>query len=330
MLLVFMFDRLGCREDETPFVVEWFVKNGIEVWSAKEGQQRFDTHVDKLTNYIRYWQASGESIKTSIRTKTRLAQIVQEGRFRGGLPPYGYKLEKKARINQKNHEVNEIVIDQQEAKMVRLIFQKYICEGLGAQRLFHYLAEQGIHNRKGSNFVNTSLMTILRNITYIGVLRSGESQSEIFQELQIIDEDTFHRAREIMEQRTQKHSAMPLNNKSKALVSGLIYCGHCGHKMVLTTSGKNYTRVDGTVIHNVRLRYQCHTQVRHPDLCDGQNTYRSEKVDALVAESIHRLFVYIKAIPEKEVIQVQVRRQEAFSSPNWSRLSVYSTVRTRN
>lgn len=50
-------------EDETPFVVEWFVKNGIEVWSAKEGQQRFDTHVDKLLNYIRYWQASGESIK---------------------------------------------------------------------------------------------------------------------------------------------------------------------------------------------------------------------------------------------------------------------------
>lgn len=50
-----MFDRLGRREDETPFVVEWFVKNGIEVWSAKEGQQRFDTHVDKLLNYIRYW-----------------------------------------------------------------------------------------------------------------------------------------------------------------------------------------------------------------------------------------------------------------------------------
>ncbi len=54
ILLVFMFDRLGRREDETPFVVEWFVKNGIEVWSAKEGQQRFDTHVDKLLNYIRY------------------------------------------------------------------------------------------------------------------------------------------------------------------------------------------------------------------------------------------------------------------------------------
>ena len=65
ILLVFMFDRLGRKDDETPFVVEWFVKQNIEVWSAMEGQQRFDSHVDKLLNYIRYWQASGESIKTS-------------------------------------------------------------------------------------------------------------------------------------------------------------------------------------------------------------------------------------------------------------------------
>lgn len=38
VLLVFMFDRLGRKDDETPFVVEWFVKQNIEVWSAMEGQ----------------------------------------------------------------------------------------------------------------------------------------------------------------------------------------------------------------------------------------------------------------------------------------------------
>ena len=72
ILLVFMFDRLGRKDDETPFVVEWFVKQNVEVWSAMEGQQRFDNHVDKLLNYIRYWQASGESIKTSLRVKEAL------------------------------------------------------------------------------------------------------------------------------------------------------------------------------------------------------------------------------------------------------------------
>ena len=62
ILLVFMFDRLGRKEDETPFVVEWFVRNGIEVWSTAEGQQRFDNHVDKLMNYLRYWQADRKSV----------------------------------------------------------------------------------------------------------------------------------------------------------------------------------------------------------------------------------------------------------------------------
>ena len=123
ILLVFMFDRLGRRDDETPFVVEWFIRNGIEVWSAMEGQQKMDDHIDKLLNYIRYWQASGESLKTSVRTKTCLSQIVQEGRFRGGTVPYGYRLEKQGRFNKKNHEVNEILIDSDEAAVVRIIFE---------------------------------------------------------------------------------------------------------------------------------------------------------------------------------------------------------------
>ncbi|MDD2362309.1 MAG: hypothetical protein PHH84_05055 [Oscillospiraceae bacterium] len=43
-----MFDRLGRKEDETPFVVEWFVNNGIEVWSVNEGEQRFDKRTSEL------------------------------------------------------------------------------------------------------------------------------------------------------------------------------------------------------------------------------------------------------------------------------------------
>ena len=152
ILLVFMFDRLGRREDETPFVVEWFVKNGIEVWSAKEGQQRFDTHVDKLLNYIRYWQASGESIKTSVRTKTRMEQLTQEGHFTGGGVPFGYRLEHKGRTNKRNQDVGDLVIDPDEAEIVKLIFQKYLCEGYGAQRLCRYLAEQGIQTEKDATY----------------------------------------------------------------------------------------------------------------------------------------------------------------------------------
>ena len=83
-----MFDRIGCIADETLFVVEWFVKNGIEVWSTQEGEQRFDSHTDKLTNYICFWQTDGESEKTSIRTKTALGQLVESGGFKDGIAPY--------------------------------------------------------------------------------------------------------------------------------------------------------------------------------------------------------------------------------------------------
>ncbi len=54
ILLVFLSDRLGRREDETPFVVEWFVRNGIEVWSVNEGQLKAESHEEKLLNYIRF------------------------------------------------------------------------------------------------------------------------------------------------------------------------------------------------------------------------------------------------------------------------------------
>lgn len=66
VLLVFMFDRLGRIQNETPLVLEWFAMHGIEVWSTKEGQQAFENDTDYLMNYIRFWQAGGES-----KNKTR-------------------------------------------------------------------------------------------------------------------------------------------------------------------------------------------------------------------------------------------------------------------
>jgi len=34
ILLVYMFDRLGRREDETPFILQWFVDKGIEFFNG--------------------------------------------------------------------------------------------------------------------------------------------------------------------------------------------------------------------------------------------------------------------------------------------------------
>ena len=156
-------NTIGRSDDETPFVVEWFVRNGVEVWSAVEGQQRFDNHVDKLLNYIRYWQASGESIKTSVRVKTRMEQLTKDGCFTGGIVPFGYKLQKQGRINKKNQEVNDFVIDEDAAEIVRFIFYKYVNEGYGAQRISHYLLENGIRRADGSMIPNTTIVRMIKN-----------------------------------------------------------------------------------------------------------------------------------------------------------------------
>ena len=206
ILLVFMFDRLGRKEDETPFVVEWFVNNGIEVWSAQEGQQRFDTHVDKLMNYIRYWQASGESVKTSIRTKTRLGQIVQEGRFRGGCAPYGYKLVKNGRKGKKNRELYDIVIEPEEALTIQKIFNFAEHYGYGGRRISSVLGEASIINiRTGEPFHYSTIQNILKNVLYTGILRSGETRSDIIPELQIITPEQFARVQKGREQRSAEY-----------------------------------------------------------------------------------------------------------------------------
>lgn len=309
ILLVFMFDRLGRREDETPFVVEWFVKNGIEVWSAKEGQQRFDTHVDKLLNYIRYWQASGESIKTSVRTKTRMEQLTQEGHFTGDCIPFGYRLEHKGRTNKRNQDVGDLVIDPDEAEIVKLIFQKYLCEGYGAQRLCRYLAEQGITNRKGRNIPTTSINRIIKNPIYTGVIRNGDSQSEMLPELQIIDAETYERAQQMMEKRVTHHDDVPLNTKGRSLLVGNVYCGHCGGRLTLTTSGRKRVRKDGTIVRETRARYQCHYNVRHPCECDGQSGYGVEKLDKLVDQIIRIQLGRIQNSPSQELIEKQQAKE---------------------
>lgn len=143
-----------------------------------EGQQRFDNHVDKLLNYIRYWQASGESIKTSVRVKTRISQLTEEGYYTGGIVPYGYRLENRSRTNKRNKEVCDLAIDPDEAEVVKVIFQKYVCEGYGSQRICRYLAEQGFRNRRAATSpppALTALSKIRSTSESFATARAGQS-----------------------------------------------------------------------------------------------------------------------------------------------------------
>ena len=333
ILLVFMFDRLGRKEDETPFVVEWFVQNGIEVWSAQEGQQRFDNHVDKLMNYIRYWQASGESLKTSIRTKTRLGQIVQEGRFRGGSAPYGYQLVKKGRTGKKNRELYDIEIDPLEAVTVREIFDLADRFGYGGRKISSELKAKGmINERTEEPFHYSSIQNILRNIMYMGILRSGETKSEIFPELQIITPEQFERVEKGRQQRAADYEAKcaaawktevvlqdgsevevsrpprmcPKRNSGRSLLSGNVFCGHCGGRIFSSTARKNHHPTPGKPTEHV-IVYKCYNRTQHKQVCNGPTTYRAERVDQVVESLLRGIFERAKSVNEKAFVNQQVK-----------------------
>ena len=123
VLLVYMSDRISRISEEYFIYMVRLSELGITIWSAMEGDRTIYDYQQKLIAYIHGYNAEGESLKTSIRTKTRLGQIVQDGCFRGGHAPYGYRLEKQGRVNPRKHEVNEILIDENEAPVVQMIFE---------------------------------------------------------------------------------------------------------------------------------------------------------------------------------------------------------------
>ena len=333
ILLVFMFDRLGRREDETPFVLEWFVKNGIEVWSTMEGEQKFENHSDKLINYIRFWQASEESNKTSIRVKTRMGQIVQEGRFRGGIVPYGYRIVKKGRTGKKNKELYDLEVDPEEAEIVRKIYDMADRFGYGGRKISTTLLEDGIvNNRTAAPFHYSSVQNILRNIIYMGILRSADARSEIIPELQIIEPEQWQRVERLRQSRMSDYykkwgsdkeetvklesgeemnvytapARLPLRNTGKTLLSGNIFCGHCGGRIFATTTRKSHHAgcPDRVPI------YKCYNRTQHKELCDGPTSYRAYRIDDVVDALLQSVFKKAKMIDESELMDREIIDQE--------------------
>lgn len=303
-----MFDRIGRRDDETPFVVEWLVRNGVSVWSVCEGEQRFDNHVDKLTNYIRYWQAAGESEKISERTRTRIRQLTEEGCFTGGQCPYGYRLVRGKRLNKKKQALYELQICEKEARVVGIIFDKAAREGLGSYRIAKYLNSQNITTRKGKRWNQGSISHILSNRLYLGYLQKGGTESPRLPHLQIVEDAIFSQVQELKESRNRKEnnmSTISAPKHGKALLSGLTYCGHCGARMNSTIHRKEYRRKrDGSLYRrDVRL-YRCNASVEgEPTACDGPRTYHAERIEAAVKTAISALLEQLEALPAETILE---------------------------
>ena len=114
----------------------------------------------------------------------------------------------------RKHEVFELAVNVDEASVVRIIYDKYVQEGFGVQRIATYLNNLGYRARTGKMWHHATVRGILCNLTYTGVLRCGESRSELLPHLQIIEPEVYETAQRIRENRMraiEQEHRVPMN-----------------------------------------------------------------------------------------------------------------------
>lgn len=315
VLLVFMFDRLGRREDETPFLVQWFIEHGIEVWSTREGQQRLDSRVDKLLNYIRFWQAGGESEKTSVRVKAAHTQMTADGIWRGGKHPFGYRLVRKGRVGKKNRELYDLEIDPITGPQVKKVFRMAGVEGMGNTRIANYMNEH--YPNPDKIWTRTTVMSLLKNPVYTGRMHMNDVMSEPIEELRLVSDDDFQFTQIAISKRIQnryawrhetENAAIPEGHTKTSvygasLLSGLIWCGHCHHKLVGGYCCKQ--RASGPYYRPI---YRCYNGSIDAKECDGQTVYSAKKIEGAVLEVVRSYFDAIQSSVDA-VWKEQARRR---------------------
>jgi len=208
-----------------------------------------------------------------------MEQMVRDGLFVGGTPPYGYWLCKLGRINKHGLEVHDILVNSSEAAVVKKVFDLYCNGEMGTYRIAQHLSEQGVFNRRGNPWRSSSVLNMLKNTAYIGIRKFGDVKSDILQHLQIIDNKTFALAQKQVENnKLIKPSKTRSEYTSLVLFTDLVYCMHCGKKMAVERKKKTYNNNYNTETVYQRLKYSCLNRSDNPP-CDGQKVYSTRIID---------------------------------------------------
>lgn len=219
-----------------------------------------------------------------IMNRGRLLSVSQ-GNYIGNNPPYGYD---KHWIKDGKRKCPTLKINEEQAAVVRMIFEWYVYEDMGRTNICHRLDEMHIKPPRGNKWSPGALKDTLENIHYIGkvkwnwrktvtVVEDGEiiktrPKSKVGEYLiydgkheAIITEELFKAAQA---KQGRNHRAKPTTKIRNPLAS-ILFC-QCGRAMSLRTYKK-----DGAEKAPARL------------LCDGQVHCKSGSV--LYDEMIDRV-----------------------------------------
>ena len=176
-----------------------------------------------------------------------------------------------------------------------------------------YLNDRKIVTHNGAKFQSNTIKRILTNEIYCGFYVRGGVKSKRIEELQIIDDRTFARAQEILRQRKYKQeekTQIARSAKASTMLSGNVYCAHCGQRMCGSSYVDKYKTKDG-VWHNSirRFRYMCTGAAMKRVECDGQTVYKAQMIDDVVLKVLHECFKKIKLTPKDAAIEKKYKAQ---------------------
>ena len=180
--------------------------------------------------------AQEESANTSKRVKFGKKMNAKKGRVPNIV--YGYDKTIGDYFN--------LAINEEEAKVIRQIYQWYTEEGYGAAKIANMLNERGLTTKRNCKWSQNAICRILTNELYTGKIINGKQEVTDFltgqrtekdetewmvverPELRIIDDETFEKAGETLHSRHASFNMKHERQGNKYLFSTLINCKECG------------------------------------------------------------------------------------------------------
>ena len=180
--------------------------------------------------------AQEESANTSKRVKFGKKMNAEKGRVPNIV--YGYDKTIGDYFN--------LAINEEEAAVVRQIYEWYIKDGYGAAKISIFLNERGLRTKRNCQWSQNGVCRILTNELYTGKIINGKQEVTDFltgqradkdtsewmvverPDLRIVDPETFEQAQQIMQSRGQAFKVDKERQSNKYLFSTLIKCKECG------------------------------------------------------------------------------------------------------
>ena len=185
-ILVFKLSRFGRNAADVLNSLQYIQDFGVNLICVEDG---IDSSKDsgKLTITVLSAVAEIERENILVQTMEGRKQKAREGKWNGGQAPFGYTLDSKKGM---------LLVNPDEAEIVKIIFNKFVNEGLGADSISNYLNQHGYVKTKYRShelnyFTRSLVRKILDNPVYIGKIAYGKSSTEKIKGTR----DQYHRVR---------------------------------------------------------------------------------------------------------------------------------------